>query len=177
MSNEFRKARDILAGIEAAKRRAADEMARKCDWDDPEDVALLKREDRLKERLDSLPENRVCPACGQTRPRSRQWVVNKRGDFAVCKVCFSRSWYGDHQTTHAVSILEDCPRYRLKGSILVQLREERGVSCSEFARRAGWSRQNQARLERSDQLTIERDTAETILQVLSEAGVETLDCL
>jgi len=50
-----------------------------------------------------------------------------------------------------------------------------GLSTREFARRAGWSRSYQRKIESGDVRTVTEENAKVILQVLREAGVRTRD--
>ena len=67
-------------------------------------------------------------------------------------------------------------RFAVDGLTVKKLREAIGVSNREFARRAGWSRTYQGRLEKGEFRTVSNDTASTILKVFEELGITTRDC-
>ena len=69
-------------------------------------------------------------------------------------------------------------RYRIDGEALKRARYAAGLSLAEFAERAGWSRQRQAKLEHAGAGVLVRAAVlETMLAVLLERGVRTGDRL
>lgn len=63
--SEFRKARDVLAGLEAAKEDLPEVRNRTKEW----------RQRERKRVLDRAVPDRRCPRCKQVKLRSRQWVI------------------------------------------------------------------------------------------------------
>lgn len=65
-----------------------------------EDIRVLERRERLADRRASrperrrikrdkkLPDPRVCPSCGLSRPKSKSWVCPPYSVTAVCLGCF-----------------------------------------------------------------------------------------
>jgi DNA-binding transcriptional regulator YiaG len=169
--NEFSKAKEILRDVERHSRQT------KCDWDDPLDVAEYRRAERTEDRtalLDLLAPRRVCPECGTTRPLSRSWVLNKRKTAAMCRSCYQRR-FEPNQVYVDTSIFESETRYRVDGAALEEMRTSLGMTISEFARRAGWSRQYQSQLESGSVTSVTHETASVVLTVIREAGGETED--
>ena len=168
----FEDAKAILAGEAKARAELEKELARKCDWDDAEDVQLHRSEERMRERLallEKLVPKRICVRCGSGPfPDSRSWVINKSKKVAVCRRCFSTpparlvvldftKLFGDAEV-----------RYPLDGRVLVRMRESMGLTQSKFAELAGWSRVYQHKLEGDCVHTVSSEVAEVIVQVLRE---------
>lgn len=169
--NEFKAARDILADVERHSREA------KCDWDDPTDVAEYRREARSvarEEVLDLIVPKRICPECGIVRPLSRSWVLNKRKNAALCRSCYQRRFCPEEKYFDR-RIFEPITRQRIDGQVLAEVRESLGMTKTEFARRAGWTRQYQTRLEDGDTSSVTSETALVCITVIQEAGGETED--
>lgn len=76
--SEFKKLERALKALEQAEERAKRREKNRADWSDPaakkEYIKLYKRGEREK----AIPHPRVCPVCGEAKPKSRQWVVFKR---------------------------------------------------------------------------------------------------
>lgn len=64
-------------------------------------------------------------------------------------------------------------RLRVRAGLLRGARRAVNVTSRDFARRAGWSRQYQDRIERGETFGVE--TARSLFQVLLDAGVATAD--
>ena len=179
---DFEKARLVLEGLEKAKAHLERELGRKCDWDDPDDRNLYLRDERFKSRaatLDALVPTRTCPHCRVLKLASKSWVIDKARKRAVCRSCF---WIAfgklPNETVQDVNVCifsNEETRYDISGIALKTARTIADVSMAEFARRAGWSRPYQMRLERGEVKSVNQDVAKTILQVLREAGLVTID--
>lgn len=72
-------------------RRLEERGQPRADWKDPEDKKRYIREYKRKLRAEKLPSPRVCPRCGQVKPRSKQWVV-QRGK-PLCRSCAMKDWF------------------------------------------------------------------------------------
>lgn len=160
--NEFEKARDILQGIRDAE---AGGVIRKCDWADPDEVALYKERVRLEVRLAAIDQvKRVCPNCGEVKEDPRQWVVKEDGSEVLCRSCFQvQSGRPPGEIFSSKSV-----RYTLDPEQFSLARTRTRMSQRTFAERAGWSQPYQCALESGKYDTISEETAETILQVLRE---------
>jgi len=81
LGNVFKEAKQTLEAKKKAERRERLDENRVADWDDPDDVRSYHRERYRNNRrlaLDDAVPDRRCPLCGETRPRSRQWVILDR---------------------------------------------------------------------------------------------------
>ena len=180
-TNPFRIARLLEKSQREAERRLAREMATKCDWDDPDDVSVYRSATRLHERqglLDLIVPTRICPECEHLMLSSRSWVINKKRTAAVCRSCFFRAFgVKGRESNMDVTIFPSFEKsFLLDKNALRRSRLGTGMSIREFARRAGWSRSYQERLELKDGIkTVSEATASTILTVLRESGLTTRD--
>jgi DNA-binding XRE family transcriptional regulator len=167
MSNEFAEARKRLQDL--------DRKESEIDWDNPEEVSEYRRERRLQKKLEFIPPDFKCPRCHKVKRDPSQWVLNPR---VQCRSCRFRKLSNPPSRMAYMDPILGPPeiRYSLNTTRLIEARYKSGLSQREFARRAGWSRARQRALE-FDVVSITQDVAETILQVLMEAGVETEDQL
>lgn len=174
LMNEFMKAAGILQGIKDANRV----NVRKCEWENPVDVAAWRSSVGLKDRiriLDSVVPNRVC-GCGRMVLSPRSWVIKKDGSGAQCRSCYysCEEWIdaGVNVEVLDTSIIGDLvPRYEIKGAVICEVRRRCGVSCVKFAERCGWGTSYQRKLECGKFKTVSADTAEILLRVFAEIGV------
>lgn len=181
MTNQFKRAREQLSNAEKAEKAHLREVLKKCDWEDPEDVALYLQEKYLAKRLAVLNElvpTRICPECKQLRLSSREWVVRKDRKGALCRRCFhgAENKPGAKQLLNLVLFPKVVTRYKLDGGALTQARAKTGLSVRAFAHKAGWSLSYQRKLEDISE-TINEDNAKAIITVLQECGVTTKDTL
>lgn len=169
----FEEARDVLAGLARANEELQRELGRKCDWDDPSDVAEHRADSRAKDRLailDRLVKDRICPNCGRgPLTDSQQWAVNYKKMMAVCRSCVGKTKTLPSEADLKSLFGPVVKRYPLDGSVLLKLREGIGLTQREFARRAGWSAPFQCQLEIGEYHTVTEECATAIYQVLSEA--------
>ena len=73
------------------------------------------------------------------------------------------------------SVFKRSERMELDWEMLVEVRELVGITKPLFARRAGWSRSYQQKLETGQVKTVSRDQAELIMRIIRAAGAQTLD--
>jgi len=182
MTSAFKRVKVQLNDIAKAERAFDRERRKKCDWEDPEDVALYKQEQYQALRLAVLNElvpTRVCPGpCGQLRLSSREWVVSTDRKAAMCRRCFHNRYNkpGGAQILDLVLFPATMTRYKLDGGSLTLARVKTELSVRAFAHRAGWSLSYQRKLEDVSS-TVNEATARAIITVLQECGVTTKDIL
>jgi len=174
--NEFKRARDILAGIKDAEKKY------KCEWGNIEDVVFYKSKVRLDERkrlLDRLVPDRVCSICEKLRISNKSWVMNKEKTSVICRSCCLRKFGKiveeisfSHNLFNGIQF-----RVAVKGQRVAQLREELEITQREFSRQCGWSKGYQGGLENGKFKTISQMAAETIIEVFSNHGVVCKDVL
>lgn len=164
----FSESRDILAGAEKADAAHQRHTERKCDWDDPTDVALYRSELRGEDRqslLDALVPDRYCPLCQQLFIESRQWVLSKNRTKAMCRSCYQTRLHGEG--SYSLDIFSNPElRYTVDGKKLVESRQALGVSQRKFAEKAGWSHGYQHKLESGPIRTVSAAAADTVIEVL-----------
>lgn len=168
----------ILEEIAKAEAAYLADCNRKCDWDDPVDVRAYRQEERSRIRneiLDRVIPTRKCPCCSQLKLESSSWVISANCKKAICRSCYFRKWPVKTVNSPERLFVEE-RRFAVDGLTVKKLREAIGVSNREFARRAGWSRTYQGRLEKGEFRTVSNDTASTILKVFEELGITTRDC-
>ena len=172
---EYERDLEALRGLVAAEevRRRAEE--RVCDWDDPVDRADYARAVRLAKRvarLDRLVPDRRCPNCKEVVPDPRAWVVSRRG--ALCRSCHQvirRGASPGLAEGNEVVFPSVVRRYSLDPAALHRSRTSTGLSSAAFARRCGWSRAWQQRLEGRSGTPppdVDEDTAARIQEVLND---------
>lgn len=182
MDNQFKRVRKQLDDAERAERAHEREIRRKCDWEDPEDVAAYRQEKHAETRLAVLNElvpTRVCPGpCGQLRLSSREWVVSKDRRAAMCRRCFHNRYSkpGGVQVLDLTLFPTVVTRYKLDGEALTRARAATKLSVRAFAHKAGWSLSYQRKLEAAAE-TVNEANAKTIITVLQDCGVITKDVL
>lgn len=167
-----------LAAIERAESDYLAELNRKCDWDDPNDVAQYRKEERMRVRNEILARvapTRKCPVCQQLKLDSVGWVISANCRKAMCRSCYFRKWPEVVVNTPARLFAEE-RRFAVDGTAIKSLREKIGCSVREFCRRAGWSRAYQRKIEAGEIRTVGDDTASVMLTVFKELGVTTRDC-
>jgi hypothetical protein len=177
---EFRDARDLLIGIEIAERQFKREQFKKCDWDDPEDVASYRKQTNIEWRnkfLDKKYPDRRCPCCGRIVLQTNRWVIDKNKRKGMCKSCFKR--LANNKVPDTVQLFDHklfAPeRYSFDPQLLLQARELTGLSVREFSRIAGWGRTYQQKLENGEIKAISVETANVLICVLNDNKITTLD--
>ena len=141
MGNMFQEAADILAGIERAQDRLRTDLERACDWENPEDVALYKKEKREGDRralLDRLVPERRC-RCGVVVEQLSAWVINKSKTLAMCRSCYHSIEATDRPADVSVIFHKPVVRYGYDGSAISLARQALGVGRRRFAILAGWT--------------------------------------
>jgi len=178
----FRDARDQLQAIELAEKKFQRELFKKCDWNDPKDVAHYKKLKRIDARnrvIKRLCPDRKCPSCGRIVLQTNSWVINKKESEAICRSCYFRLINNQvpdkvQELNYNIFIPE---RYSINGQLLLQTREKTELSLKEFARLAGWGRSYQTKLENNEIKSISGDIVNILIAVLNDNGVTTLDTL
>lgn len=181
MVKPYQKEKDILEGIRKAEEKLLKTIQLECDWSSLEDRNERSSDKRLEDRdrvLNELVPNRICKECSKTYLKNRSWIVNN--DRAICRSCFFRQRIAERMSKLSERCLgkdlfsepQIFVRYALNKQRMMDLRKGAGMSISEFARRAGWSRSYQRKLESDLVSTVTEDTKETILSVFREVGEE-----
>ena len=187
----FRDAIDTLKGLEMASRQLARDIARKCDWDDPEDKRVFLQELRAKRResaLNRLVPTRICPVCGKCKTDSRKWVLSTDEGTALCRSCWYIGRIYANVEKKEICLVEDhlfpkeIPYYEVNGPLLKELRKKSGITQREFAESCGWSLPTQVKLEQAPNVKgtvnkVSHEKAILILDLLRAEGVITLDVL
>lgn len=185
-ARSFQNEADILQGIKDAEDQLQRMITKECDWTDPEDRRGTRTDQRAairREELDHIAPERICPRCENRFLRSRSWVVvgtksHTEKRIAICRTCFFRLQMSEkvHRLRDLMEFNEGLfsepvsfLRFGLNGARLVELRFAVGMGAAEFARRAGWSRSYQRKLEQST-ISVSEETKEVVLQVLRESG-------
>jgi DNA-binding XRE family transcriptional regulator len=179
--NIFKDAKSILDEAKRIEQYEERRRSRKCDWKDLADVAEYRKDQRYEERekiILSVAPDRKCPSCSRLVMELSRWVVSKSEKSACCRSCWDRN-----KKSQAIEKPKQFSRLIFRPDIRCSIdrlaflaaREEAGLTQSEFARRAGWSRSYQRKIEDGIVATVTVDTAETILVVLSEAKLDTPD--
>ena len=183
MDNEFKEARGILDAVEKAEQDKIRRELVQCDWDDPLDIALYKRQTRAGTRiavLKRLVPKRICPVCGRLKPDSRAWVVNKKGTEAICRSCFHQNFpdpkVDDVTIKRKIFGIPEV-RYTIDGFALSAAREEAGIGKRLFARDAGWTLSYQMKLEAGSVVSVTGEVAYLILQIFNNYNLRTLDTI
>ena len=183
MDNEFKEARGILNAVKKAEQDKIRRDLVQCDWDNPFDVALYKRQTRVGARiavLKRLVPKRICPICGELKPDARAWVVNKKGTEVICRSCFHQS-FPDNRVDgitlkrKVFGIPE--VRYTIDGFALAAARQEANIGKRMFARDAGWTLAYQTKLEAGDVISVTGEVAYLILQIFNNYNLRTLDTI
>jgi len=181
--NEFKDASLRLQDYQNKVAQYERELGKKCDWENPEDVALHKHEMRFADRVDLLNllvPNRICPLCEKLRISSRSWVIKIDKKLAICRSCFQRNIPDKKVKRMEISrslFSNITYRFDIDAFGLQAAREEANISEWEFARRMGWSHSYQCKIESGQVKTVDLITAESILGVFRENGFITKDCL
>lgn len=166
VSNE--DGRQVLRDLEKAEELPS------TNWDDPEDVAEYRRKQRQVFREQHIPHDRKCPSCGLVVANLRSWVLS--AGKPICRSCFHSNSKKKGRSRVDAKIFSDPElRFPVNRAALISARQIAGLSKSEFAKKAGWSRSWQQKLENGSAKTVSEETVDVIMEVLSEHGVSTLD--
>ena len=175
--SEFRKAKQTLIGHDKAQKAKEKEVAAEYTWNDAEDAALNRKLNRKANRIDELNRlvpKRICRVCDSVKIH---WVINRRHTMAICKSCWTKLRIDKrmeedvkHQQDAGIMFVSKEMRYRIDGAAIFASRTMVNLRRSEFAKRAGWSAAWQQKIETGNVITVSKETAEVILQVLSEEG-------
>lgn len=171
---------EVLEANRLAEERLAREEAVKCDWDDPMDRSLYRRQDRMDKRveiIERIAPTGCCPGCNKKIFSMRSWVVSKKKDKVLCRECHHGVWpepvklkiqrvFGDLEV-----------RVQMEGWDVFGAREACGLTQGQMAKACGWSRSYQSKLESGKVKSVTLESAEVILQVLQEFGIQTGDVL
>ena len=182
-ANIFKAAKDVLEDQKKMELLYLKEMEKVCDWDDPSDIAEYRASLTLKKRLDLLDKlvpTRHCPVCGELKISPRSWVINKRKSKAICRSCFAVHLGGREGERHLLKgavFGEKVVRVVINGEVLEDVRREAGITRAEFARKGGWSKSYQSKLEQGDVRTITSEMAEIIEEVFAEYNLMIEDTL
>lgn len=162
--------------LEQAQMRLRREMAKKCDWQDAEDVALYRRDKRRKLRqvqLDLLVPQRRCPCCNEIRLGPKQWVVNADQTVICCLSCYREAMPARGEIVSVkeeyAHIFRPVIRYEIDGHKLRELRIKLGISMSALGKRCGWSAAFQLKLEEKT-ASVNGNIMRLLLQELQRAG-------
>ena len=197
--DDFERAATMKKAVETATRRDAQERppAR-------ERAPRERAEARWRAIRAVAGDELRCPVCDRgPLVKPRQWV--RKDGYAVCKACHMRGRQrellcgrcgempGKHPVTvkgvgECVSWIAPTKQHRLQLKVgacpthwgldpaaLIVARQCANISSAEFARRAGWTRSRQSRLESGEIGQITAEALSVMLQVLREAGVSTVD--
>ena len=122
----------------------------------------------------------VCPECCTKQTSESNFVITRDRD-VKCRMCFHARKGKTMplvETKDGViqgSVFKRSERMELDWEMLVEVRELVGITKPLFARRAGWSRSYQQKLETGQVKTVSRDQAELIMRIIRAAGAQTLD--
>ena len=183
---EYQDEKDILDGVEMAEGVVAREEKKKVDWHSPEEVALMRSEERMVERTKMLNkivgQGRICPCCRKRVWSDTSWVIDKDKMHAVCRSCHhtqDRKWKelhgGDGGVVTGSFVRDVVVRFEFDGWILFTLREKVGVGQEAFAVRCGWSKSYQDQIEHGIMKTLPLEKIEMIISVLIDIGVVVTD--
>lgn len=180
--SEFRDARDLFAGIELAEKVFNREKFKKCDWNDPEDVATYKRTQNITQRNEFLNKkypDRRCPCCGRIVLQVNRWIIDNDNRTGICKSCFKR--LAGRKIPDVVQVFNhkifSPERYSINSQLLIQVRELTGLSVREFSRKAGWGRSYQQKLENGQIKTVSTDVVNILICMINDNNVTSLDRL
>lgn len=155
----------------------------KCDWKDCGDKAFYRKIQSVRLRRevikDKYPDFR-CPSCKEIIIEPRRWVIRiyKSHIDCICKSCFQRFKAIpvplEIEKVYSVDeVFLLIPRFKVRGNILSVIREKAGVSKAEFARRCGWSRSYQTKLENGEYNSMSEETKRIIVEELKKLKLVT----
>lgn len=182
-SNEFKRAKNILAGHSAEEKRHEKFIKRVCDWDNPDDVNDWRNDERDKERseiIDRLAPKRIC-RCGRGPiVENSGWILSRINSLVICRSCFhllQRERMDDDprdipsESEHFGIVHPEPSRsFLLDGAEIIRFREEYGITQKEFAIRFGWSQSSQYAMESGDRRFMDAELSQMVLDVITEIG-------
>ena len=179
----FTDAKTRLNYLAKADKALQREINRKCDWDNPLDVAAYRRDLRYEEReklLNELVPRRVCPSCGRFVWGMRGWVINKPKTLAVCKSCYAMANSKGNKDNVFLDLVIFPTRevsYVVDGDALKQARLSLELSMKKFADKLGVHQTFISRLENGQQRTLRQDLAEMVMDTLALHNKMTFDAV
>jgi hypothetical protein len=177
MGNMFQEAADILAGVEEAQEKLRRDLERACDWENPEDVALYKKEKREGERralLDRLVPDRKC-RCGVVVEQLSAWAINRSKTLAMCRSCYHSIESTDQPMDVSKIFHTPIVRYGYDGEAIAIARKALGVNRRRFAYLAGWTYSYQQKLELNRYETLQLENVRVILGVFDRLRQDTTE--
>lgn len=177
---EVARIADIKRGIDVANRKLERSKLAKCDWKDPEEVAMYQSERNLQARMKYIYElapKLHCPLCGRgPLIASTEWIVNVHQDSAMCRRCFHT--LRNYTPNNNVDLSKDEMfsllfrfaniSYYVDGHRLRMLRAFYGVNAAQLADKCGWSAAYQSSIEAGNTATLKHDKVLLILESLLE---------
>lgn len=139
--NIYRNAREALDAERLAKKQnksMAEVIARNFGHRYSIDRLLEKQARRAARREAKLPKNRRCPICKLTKIENSRWAGS------ICKSC---SRLVGEKTMASLHFKELPATYIVNPRVLTQVVKKSGLTSMEVARRCGWSRSKQSKLE------------------------------
>lgn len=176
--DEYKKEKDILAGIEDAEAVHAAGEDRKCDWNDPQDISIMRADERRLERklnLDRIVPKRICPACRNRIFGDSSWVIE--GDKAWCRSCYQSRGQIDDGKKECSLFQGIVVRVKIDGWKIKIMRKSMGVGQQAFAARMGWSANYQNQVEGSKVRTVTLEVAERLVGVFEDIGIRITDTI
>lgn len=176
--NEYDKEKQVLDGIDSAKK-AEDRIKKKvCDWDDESEVSLKRAEERKEERkrvLDAIVPDRVCPKCKTKIFLDSYWVV--KDGLAWCRSCFHSFSNKDDGEIFGSIVKKVVVRVEIDGWKIRALRGRANIGINIFAAEMGWTVVYQDQIERGKQKTVTLDVFERIVKAFKKHGAEVTDSI
>ncbi len=174
--NQFKKAKDVLTGIKMAEEFKERFDTRKCDWEDPLDVAVyrsIKAQEDRRRIIQGITADMSCPECEEKVYMLSQWVLSRDQKNTICRSCHSRLLNNPipkKPIVHTISIFTKEIRFEIDAMLFAAARA--GVASQrEFSRLAGWTRAYQRRLEGGEVKTVNEETMKTIISVFTKFNV------
>jgi hypothetical protein len=81
VADPFKELSQAIEALEKAEKHLKRVAANKCDWDNQDERYEYVRDHKRRARrarLEALVPGLVCPVCGETKTKSRSWVVFPR---------------------------------------------------------------------------------------------------
>ncbi len=177
--NEYKEEKDILIGLEQAKKVEERSKNKVCDWADEKELAILRADKRAEERkreLNAIVPTRVCPSCKRKIYIDSHWVVVDK--LAWCRSCFhSQHKVEDKEEVSGKIIKNVIIRLEFDGWEIKILRDKVGVGVYAFADRCGWTKVYQEQIERNSMKTLSLGSILRIMRVFEDIGVTIIDTI
>lgn len=117
MDDPFKLLEAITKTLEREEKKVERKKQNKADWTDPAEKRAYIADYKRKQREKWLPNPRVCPCCGETKPQNRQWVVFARTKLIGAQgpeVSRVRSVYG---SAARYAVCRTCAMYKFDGAL------------------------------------------------------------